>query len=190
MNKSGLTLLETLLVVALLALLTVTVIPNIQTVFRASVQASVRRFSALVRYSYDQAILTGKIHRIVLDLDKQEWFVEIGGADTLPVSTNEEDRNDSDYDYKPKSPAFDRIEKADTQHLPKGVLIARASSWRLGKDVQIDKGQVAIYAFPSGLMDEAGVWLKEQTSTQIFHVSVNPLTGRVDVEAIDEKPTP
>jgi len=185
MNRAAFTLLETLLVIALIGLITTTVIPNIQSVFRVSVQASVRRFSSLIRYTYDQAILTGKVHRIVLDLKQQKWSLEIGGSSTLPADQLKSQITGSD---EPKAPVaqFDKVNNKDTQRIPKGVVISRASSWRLGKDKYIEDGQLAIYAFPSGLMDEATIVLKEATSTQSFKVTTRPLTGRVDVEVLNE----
>ena len=186
-DSKGFTLIEILLVIVLLGLLATAVIPRVGSIFRASVASSVRRFSALVRFTYDQSVLTGRVHKIVLNLDEQKWKVEAAQAGALPTDP---ERLKKDPDLA--QPAFQDIKSnVVSNNLPKGVRIVSVSSWRYGKkgDV-VTKGEVAIYAFPNGMMDEASVTLAEdgKEKLQRFRATIQPLTGRVTVETENEAP--
>lgn len=185
---SGLSLIEVLLVISLIGLIMTAAVPNMNKIFRASVQSSVRRFASLVRFTYDQAILTGKVHRIVLDLDKQRWFIQSADPGSLPIDELKSQYS-REYSYKPKEDEFDTLSNKETQKIPKGVRIVEATSWRLGKDAVVRKGVISIYAFPNGYIDEASVVLSEATTrnTQKFRVSTKSLTGRINTEVVNEK---
>jgi hypothetical protein len=189
------TLIELLLVIALLAMIATSVVPNLGRVFRVGVQASMRQFGSLVRYTYDQSILTGRIHRILLDLDTQRWEVQIANPGLLPLEKTEEQLRGRD------TPDDDEIKKRAAENekafkpvggrlvaaIPKGVRLVRVSSWRFGgKDRPVDKGQVYIYAYPSGFVDDAQVVLAEEGKDQIqrFEINIEPLTGRIRSETV------
>lgn len=188
-NSSGFTLIEILLVITLLALLAASVFPSVTKVLGASVQSSVRRYASMVRYVYDQSILTGKVHRIVLDMDKQAWTVEAADAGALPLDKakvgvladglREDDRVSVEPDFK-------KVGGTLVETMPSGVEIVEVESWRLGKGQAATKGVVSIYAFPSGFIDEATVVLAEtgREKGRQFKVSTNSLTGRIKVETV------
>ncbi len=186
--RSGFTMLELLLVIALLGLLGTAVVPKFSSLFRVSVQSSVRRFAALVRFAYDEAILTGRVHRIILNLDDQRWYIEAAQPGMLPLDKakagmlaeglREEERVTNEAEFKPTQ------DKAIAK-IPNGVTLMEVESWRLGKNGgTADKGEVAIYAFPNGYIDEATVTLAEQGKEKVqrFKVSTQALTGRVKIE--------
>jgi len=184
------TLLEIMMVVALLGLIAASIAPKLKGVMRVSVQSSTRRFAALVRFSYDQAVLTGRVHRIVLNLDEQAWSVEATQPGALPLdkarvglmaeSLREENRNSQEAEFK-------AIPSTTVGNIPRGVQITEFASWRTGGlDKPLTKGTVSIYVFPNGLMDEAAVTLAEdgKDTFQSFKILTQPLTGRVKVETI------
>lgn len=185
-SRRALSLIEVLFVITLIGLVMTLAVPKMNKIFRASVQSSVRRFASLVRFTYDQAVLTGKVHRIVLDLDKQQWMIQSADPGSLPIDELKSQYS-REYTYKPKEDEFDTLTQKDTQRIPKGVRLVEASSWRIGKE-GISKGVVSIYAFPSGFIDEASVVLSESNtqSKQKFRVSTKSLTGRIQVEVINE----
>jgi prepilin-type N-terminal cleavage/methylation domain-containing protein len=187
-EKKGLSLIEVLLVIALIGLIMTAAVPNMNKIFRASVQASVRRFSSLVRFAYDQSILTGRIHRIILDFNKQEWLIESADPLSLPVDELKSQYK-REYAYKPAEGQFESLKNQDTQKLPRGVRLVEGTSWRLGgADKPIKKGVMSIYAFPNGYIDEASVVLMENSrnASQQFKVSTKSLTGRIQVEVLNE----
>jgi len=185
--RKGFTTIEILLVIVLLGLIATTVIPNISGLFRVGVKSSVRRFAAIVKYSYDQSILTGRIHRIVLNLDEQSWKVEAAEPGQLPLDSQrfglladgmrEQDRVTTE-------PAFKIAGENLFDKMPGGVRIIEVDSWRLGKDSVARKGEVSIYSYPSGYVDEVTVTLAEegQEKVQQFLITTRSLTGRIKVK--------
>jgi prepilin-type N-terminal cleavage/methylation domain-containing protein len=181
-KSAGFTLLEVMLVIALLGLIVSSAAPSIGRLFRVSVKSSVRRFGALVRFAYDQSILTGRIHRIVLDMDKQIWDIEAAEPGMLPL---DKERTPLYPDAVSQEPAFKRAGKGVVGSLPAGVEILEVDSWRrTDQEGPAKKGVVSIYAYPSGFVDEASITLSEQGKGQIqrFKISIQSLTGRVKVE--------
>ena len=191
-KRVGFTLIETLLVIVLIGILFTVFARRSSNLFRASVQSSVRRYAALVRFAYDQSVLTGQVHRIVLNLDEQVWTVEAAAPGALPIdkakegllpeSLREEDRVQEKSEFKPAI-------KSLVTALPKGVQLVRVESWRTG-EAPVTKGQVSIYAFPGGFIDKATVTLAEagKNIPQVFKVTTQSLTGRVQVEAENQQP--
>lgn len=185
-SRKGFTTIEVLLVVVLLGLIASTVMPSVGSIFRVGLKSSVRRFAAIVKYAYDYSILTGKVHRIVLNLDEQTWKVEAAEPGQLPSDKSrfgllpegmrEEDRVTSE-------PAFKVVGKNLVDRMPRGVQIVEVSSWRLGKDAVAKKGEVSIYSYPSGYIDEVTVVLSEvgKEELQKFLVTTRSLTGRIRV---------
>lgn len=179
---------------ALLGLIAANLMPKAANMFRVSVQSSVRRFGSMVRYTYDQAILTNRLHRIVLNLDEQTWSVEVAPEGELPIDRTR--RELSPFAKLGRSSSLDKKDGDDeglsfskakgnlTGPLPKGVQIVEVKSWRVGK-TPTKKGQVSIYAYPNGLIDEATVSFSElgKAEVQKFDVEIQPLTGRVKIAA-------
>ncbi|MBS1984757.1 MAG: prepilin-type N-terminal cleavage/methylation domain-containing protein [Bdellovibrionales bacterium] len=191
-GKWGFTLLELLAVVALLALLASAMLPKMNSLFRVSVQSGVRRFGSVVRFAYDQSVLTGKLHRILIDLDAQTWSVEATNPGELPVDKARKEfspynKNKSifsdDKNKESDEPAFSNVGSGIIGAVPRGVHIAQVESWRLGT-TPVTKGKVSIYAYPNGLIDEATVRLAEEgkEEKQSYNVTIQPLTGRVRIQ--------
>jgi prepilin-type N-terminal cleavage/methylation domain-containing protein len=181
----GFTLVEILLVMALLALLVVSVAPNIKTINRTGAQSSVRRFGAMVKYAYDQAVLTGRVHRIVLNIDDQIWSVESAEPGVLPIDRMKEPT----YSSAPtEEPAFAPTSDKVVEPIPVGTQIVQVESFRLPKEKSPAKeGTVNIYAFPGGFIDESAVYISEigQEKLQVYKIETKTLTGRVKVSVLE-----
>jgi type II secretion system protein H len=186
--KGGFTLLEVLLVITLVALLATAALPSLGNLFRASVGSALRRYSALVRYAYDQAVLTGRVHRIVLNLDDSTWKIESADPGALPLEKTRlgiapESLREEDRIKIAGEPAFRPIKGNLVDQVPRGVKIVEVVSWRTGKD-PITKGETSLYAFPNGMIDEATVTLSEEGKEDVtsYKLLTLPLTGRVTIE--------
>jgi len=191
--RSGFTLVEILMVIALLALLATSVLPRVGSVFRVNVQSSVRRYAAMVRYAYDQSVLTGRVHRIILDMDKQSWGVEVAEPGALPLDRSKQGvlaEGIREDDRVTSEPSFKKVTGNLVDSFPSGVQIVQVESWRLGKGKVATKGEIGIYAFPNGYIDESTVTLAEsgKENGQRFTVTTQPLTGRIKVETVTETP--
>src|ERR1700761_2738418 len=78
LNHSGFTLIELMVVVALIALISVMALPSISSYFQVSLNSATREVAATVREAYNATLVTGKLHRIVYDLKQGQYWVEQG----------------------------------------------------------------------------------------------------------------
>lgn len=193
-KNSGFSLIEIILVIVLIAVLAGALVPKVANISRAGTRSSVRRFASLVRYAYDQSVLTGLVHRIVVDFDKNQWSLENATPGILPIEKvkkeyafNEDDEKTLLQEKEEVESAFKKIDLNKGSQIPGGVKILEFVSWRTGAETIITQGQVSIYAFPNGFIDEASIVLAEvgKENLQRYRLTIKSLTGKVDVEVIN-----
>ncbi len=186
-SRSGLTLIEILLVLVLITIILRYGVPGVNKIFRANLKTSARRYSSIIRQAYAQAVLTRRLHRVVIDLDADRWSLESAEPGALPVdelqSSLVKDLKNLGEADEVVSP-FKEVKSAKKNQLPGGVDIIEVDSWRLGKKQPITSGQISIYAYPSGLIDKATVVFgdKGKKQGQRYIVNTEGLTGRVTIE--------
>src|SRR2546423_1613625 len=109
-GDSGFTLIEVLVVVAIIALISAISIPTIGTYFQVSLNSATREIASTIKESFNSAVITGKIYRLVFDIKEQQYWVESGPAtallDTAESKEKEERRRrfNLSSDQKPASP--------------------------------------------------------------------------------------
>lgn len=204
------TIIEIMMVIALIGMLISVGLPKFDQLTRANVRTSVRRLGALVKYCYDQAIISGKLHRIRVDLGgsyfdessnkvekEQKWTLEMAQGDALPeeqikaeliedVQAQEKRKQQElEKNESKTADAFVPAQDAKKHYLPRGIKIVSVKSWRIGDNKQITQGDLGIYCFPNGFIDEATITLQElnKPKSVLFHVKTRSLTGRVDIDA-------
>lgn len=192
--RKGFTLMEMLLVIALIALLSMTVVSKSGGTRRAGLQAGVRRFAALVRYAYDQSVLTQRVHRVVLNLEEQNWRVEAAKRGQLPVDKAKQvlladGIREEDVEAITDKAEFEKVGEKSMTAMPKGLQIVEVTAPRFGKSA-LKKGEVSIYTFPTGVMDESTVVLAEigKDKIQRFVLEIQPLTGRIKMKTENSNP--
>ena len=71
-------------------------LPSISSYFQISLNSATREMATTVKEAYNSTVVTGKIHRIVYDLKKNEYWVEVGPTtillDTKASKQKEEER--------------------------------------------------------------------------------------------------
>ncbi|MEO6953054.1 MAG: prepilin-type N-terminal cleavage/methylation domain-containing protein [Polyangia bacterium] len=75
-GKKGLTLLEIMVVMAIIASITGAALYSIKSIGKASLRSTAFQLSAAIRYCYDRAITTNGYYRIVIDLDQNTYWAE------------------------------------------------------------------------------------------------------------------
>src|SRR2546428_6968481 len=71
-TKAGFTLLELLITIAIIAMLSAIIVPNLQRATpRYEREAFVARFNTLVQYGWQQSLVTHKVQRITVDIGKK-----------------------------------------------------------------------------------------------------------------------
>jgi general secretion pathway protein H len=75
-RQQGFTLVEVLIVVAIIALLLTAATLTLRNVFKSEMRLTARRTAALMRFAFDRATMTGSYVRIAFDFEKGEIYAE------------------------------------------------------------------------------------------------------------------
>jgi general secretion pathway protein H len=76
-SHSGFTLIEILVVLAIVGILAGLSIRGLRSLARSDLRASVSHLSGAIRYLFDRASTTGQYHRLVIDLDQGRYWAEV-----------------------------------------------------------------------------------------------------------------
>ena len=152
-GTAGFTLVEFIIVIALLGLVLALVVPMTGRV--ATLSSTGRQLITMIRTSSLTALATQKTHRLYLDFDQQAYWV---------VSV------ESDGERPPVDTAV-----AQRVVLPDSVRLQDAITLRQGK---VAAGRAVIQFFPAGRVERSVIHLADQGQTTLTLV-VNPLTGMV-----------
>lgn len=178
----GFTLVELLVVVALIALVTVLALPGVSSYFKVSLNSATRELASVIKESYNSAVMTGNVHRLVYDLKKNEYWVEVGPPtvllDTAESAEREERRKRFRKASEKEPPSGFSIAKGVTrkkQPLPRGVQFEDIITQQ-SKD-PIKEGTAYTHFFPHGLTERTIIHLKDQSNHQISLV-ISSLIGR------------
>jgi general secretion pathway protein H len=206
-SARGFTLIELGVSLALIVLMIAAVIPSLESVAGVRGREAAGEMSALVRYIYDQAALSGKACRIVFDMDAGAYWAECtsdrfvldsekvrsrdGRAVIEDKLKKEKQRQSASIDPKDEVAAQrERVEKeaefaaftgfdVPKKFLPDNVLL---QVWTGHQVDRLSKGQAYLYFFPQGFTERAQIYVSSAGDT--YTLVVSPLTGKVKV--VDE----
>lgn len=97
---------------ALIGAIAAAILPNIGMTFSSQMSLALRDFSSQMRTVYDAAILTGRIHRLVLDFETSTYWVEaapIGFIGRPPPSTDDGERG---YDLEARKRLIEELRES------------------------------------------------------------------------------
>lgn len=176
--RNGFTLLETLLVIALVALITTIAIPSFTKVFRVSTEGFARQTATLLKDARDRSLLLGRLIRLRIDLDKQEfWLEEAPGNYLLPSQKEiEKKKREARAGEEEKDESFRLLKELtkEKRKLPDNLQILRVITPRHKKPVE--EGTVDIYFFANGTADSVILHLEDDEKSQ-QSILVHPITG-------------
>lgn len=156
----GFTLLELALVLFIVGLLLTVAIPRLPDLTGARLQASARRFAALVRYVSGEAVFRSHVYRLHYDLDRHAYWVTV-----LAVS--------------PEAAEFigDESPLSRPVHLPPAVRFAEVHVPAVGR---VRTGQVYTHFYPHGYADPTVIHLRDH-SARVLTIIIPPLTGEARI---------
>jgi general secretion pathway protein H len=73
----GFTLIEIMVAFAIVALISATAVAGLRSLRKADLRQSSTEISGAMRYLFDRASVTGKIHRIVIDMETRSYWAEV-----------------------------------------------------------------------------------------------------------------
>lgn len=170
-SESGFTLVEIIVVVALIALITSVSIGGISTYFKVSLDTTTGELASIVKEAYNSAVITGKVHRVAYDIDKKEYWVEVGPTGML-LDSEESRKLDErrkrliDKDEKKESPfSLEKRLTRKKKSLPTGVIFdeirtEQSRDWKTN-------GTVYTHIFPHGVTEKTVIHMKDNSDHKI-----------------------
>ncbi|MBN1114384.1 MAG: prepilin-type N-terminal cleavage/methylation domain-containing protein [Oligoflexia bacterium] len=188
MRKGGFTLLELVIVLAIIGMVVGIGIPQIKRVFRTNLKTASVQIAGMIKFAYDSAVIKHRIHRIVFDFDKGVYFLEISESDVLIAIDEEEEREEdedgeADEEKKVQRKGFARAdgEMGRTLVLPSGIMFDSVENLNTKK--KITEGVANLYFFPQGYTESLIIRLTGgTTNTGFYSIRVNPINAKCEIE--------
>ncbi len=191
-KRAGFSLIELLIVVAILGLVGIIAIPSISNTFRFSIKSTARELATLIKDASNSAQITGKIHRLVYDMKNQQYWVESSSESTLLTSEEskqyEKDHpksffslEDEEEAAKKKNAGFSQAKALTSKKrsLPIGVIFKDVLTEQ--SEEVITEGLAYTHIFPHGVTERSLVHLTDTSKNEITLI-VSNLLGRCKVE--------
>ena len=207
LGRSGLTLIEIMIVVSLMALMMTVAAFGTGIIGRADVKGEALRFSAAVRYTFNMAATSNKTLQMKILFDEREFQVEelklTGGlsADDLRGKTqsnadsynesmgraSNNDAEDSTFGRVQRTKLDEMFLSGDDAKLKEGVFFLGLMTSH-HDDIQED-GTGTINFFANGFVERSVIYLGDEAAKNgadnglIYTVTISPLTGNSSVVA-------
>jgi general secretion pathway protein H len=76
-SQQGFTLIEVMIVLVVIAFVTVLTVAGMRSFAKTDLRSTATRMSGSIRYLFDRASTTGKVHRLVLDFEEGKYWAEV-----------------------------------------------------------------------------------------------------------------
>jgi general secretion pathway protein H len=206
------TLIEVIVVMVLVALMVSSAAMGFRSMAKSDLRASASKMAGAVRYLFDRASTTGKVHRLVLDMDKGRYWAEVsddrfvmsGGRETEDSRQKEAEKLAKEAEdakklleekaglaemqarYKPEPFRPKRARFGAFKEMavkPVDLKGARIADVFTPRLADpLDIGKGYIYFFPLGMTEAAIVHLTDLKRETVYSLVVHPLTGRVQIK--------
>lgn len=182
-SERGFTLIEIIIVIALLVLIATLAAPKLTSAFKISLDKTARQVASTVRDSYNATALTGLVHRMAYDLGKNEFWVERGPPGFVLHTAESQAKEESLNTWKKKEdiekekPKFSLDESImrKKSSLPRGVkfkdIVTEAS------EEPITEGIAYTHMFSNGMTEQTLIHLIDDSKHEISLV-IAPVMGR------------
>lgn len=179
----GFTLVEILIVIAIISLVMSMGLPAIQRVTYQRLNATTRKFVGMIRTIRNDAILLNGVYRLAIDFEHAAYWVEVQRKFEM-LSDEPEDPKKKPKPKKGEPPPSnfvlaDKFAKEPVPFpdgvVPEGVLKE--------KEGLIKQGVAYIHFFPNGFNDQAILYLnKAGAKSEGYSLVIRPTSGRVDIQ--------
>ena len=203
-HQGGFTLLELLLVIAIVAGLTGLSVSTFTQISNTKIRVSTNKLAAALRHSFGYAVSHGRYVRMVLDLEGHRYWVESSDKPIfLAVSKREENQDPNELTEEEKEeqekakeegrpvkerPRFAKDSVISEVKLDKGIKLR--SVFTANQEEVFRTGKAYIHFFPNGFAEPAMVTIGQGENEEdggSYTLILSPLTGKVkrEVGAVD-----
>ncbi len=169
-----------MLVLAIIASVMALGLPAIQRVTYQRVNSTTRKFVGLIRTVRNDAILLGSMYRLVIDLDRKQYWVETQReAKLLDDVEPDKKKKKKSGEEPPSNFLFASKYSKEPVPMPDGVVFDGVYKEREGL---IKEGRAYIHFFSNGFNEPAILYLKRDgNKTVSYSLVVRPTSGKVDI---------
>ncbi len=186
-RRAGFTLSELVAVVATFALIAAMVLPNLNLGGSRAVRAAADDVATSVELARERAIMTGRVHAVVIDLDRGahwvEWSKPIAPETPAPAAS---DTGKRQLDLVPPpiegealEPLFGNFGRPQVVEDPVVLLGVEID------DGVADSGTVELRIDADGATDPAAILIGDADGTYVVRVEVEPLADAVAVVHVE-----
>lgn len=169
------------------------VVPAIQALGGLDLKNEITRIAGLSSEVYALAAISGKTHRIIFDLDNQNYWVEekVGDAGEIKPELGYEDLMKARIERSSQEkealqrfvPSYREVKGplGEKYQLPKDVVLHGVWTEQMNEVGRV--GQIAIYYFTGGYTQSAFVSLsiKGEEEESSIYFALSPLTGAIEI---------
>ncbi len=181
-GQAGFTLIEVLVVLAIISLVLSLGLPAIARITSQQLNSTTRKFVGLIRTVRNDSILLNTVHRLVIDLEHKSWWVEGQRQFQLLEDTPQAPKKKKGSKKEEEPPSnFTVAEKYAKKpvQLPAGVEFQGVLKEREGL---IKSGVAYIHFFPNGFNDQAVLYLNREGDTEGgYSLRIRPTSGKVEI---------
>lgn len=181
-RECGFTLIELLAVIATFALIAAMVVPNLDLGGSRAVNAAAEDLAASLELARDRAIMTGRVHAVVIDMGRGEHWIEWAAPvakEEAPTPPDEEGKLDlvppplegSDA-LVPLEGQFGRPHRVEDPAVLLGVEIDGGLA---------ETGEVVLRIDGDGATDPASILVGDADRSYVVRVEVEPLADSVAI---------
>jgi len=186
-DRSGFTLIEILVVVALLGLIFTFALPRLNSHFRLSLETATREIASTIKDAFNSTMVTRKVHRLAIDFGEKKYWVEKqdsaqSGEVLLHTESSlekkrEQDRWKSEDEKKAGGVSFALAADVTPKKksLPDGVEFSSALSEQYPEPIK--EGIATFHFFPHGLSEQGVIHIKDLDGHE-FTLVISAVMGK------------
>jgi general secretion pathway protein H len=187
-SKKGMTLIEVMIVLVIIAGIMGVAVPTIGSSLKITIGSSARSLGGNLRKAYQASVMTGRVYRMVLDFDKNTFLVEEGPVsfELDSMESREKQKEKRKLSLKPEeestSEMFRKAEGLNNRPvaLDKIGSISFKEIYTEERETPIKSGQAAIHFFPHGVAEQAVIYLTDLSGHEVT-IKTEPVGGIAEV---------
>jgi general secretion pathway protein H len=183
-KNQGFSLIEMLVVVAIIAMITGVSLPTVSSYFQLSLNSATRDLATVIKESYNAAVISGRVYRLAYDLKQNQYWVEAGPPDALLETKETKEKEErkkrlfKDETEKQSPFSMDKTITRKKMSLPRGVTYEDIITQQSPEP--LTSGIAYTHFFPHGLTEQSIIHLTDQSKHKASLV-ITPLIGNTDL---------